>query len=82
VCQEIDMTMTDCVPVALLAALATLAGGLGSMSASASDARPMADERCVAKCDDESDRCMATADSEQKAKACDDKYSECLKTCR
>jgi len=73
------MTMTDCVRVALLAALV---GGLGSMSASASDARPMADERCVAKCDDESDRCMATADTEQKAQACDDQYSECLKTCR
>ena len=46
------------------------------------DARPMADERCIEKCDTESDRCMQSAEGDSgKIQACDDKYSECLKAC-
>ena len=41
-----------------------------------------ADEQCVARCDQESDRCMAKADTEEKAQKCDDEYSKCLEKCR
>lgn len=51
--------------------------------AQAADARPRADEDCVMQCDRESDECMARAgQDEEKAKACDDRYTECLKKCR
>jgi len=55
----------------------------GRAPAQAADARPNADEECVMQCDRESDDCMARAgDDEEKAKACDDRYTECLKKCR
>lgn len=42
-----------------------------------------ADERCVEQCDAESDRCMQeTEGDEQKQQACDDAYSDCLKSCK
>ena len=51
--------------------------------ANAAEARPQADEECVMQCDRASDECMARAgNDEEKAKACDDRYTECLKTCR
>ena len=44
--------------------------------------RPMADEKCIDKCDVQSDKCMQDAEGDSgKVKACDDKYSECLKSC-
>jgi len=47
------------------------------------EARPNADEDCVLQCDKESDKCMEEAGSdENKAKACDDRYSECLSKCK
>ena len=46
------------------------------------DARPMADEKCIERCDTESDRCMQDAERDAgKLQACDDKYSECLQAC-
>lgn len=63
----------------LLGSLALIAATPGL----AAEARPTADEECVMHCDVESDKCMSEAGSdEDKAKACDDKYSECLKKCR
>jgi hypothetical protein len=45
-------------------------------------ARPLADEKCIEKCDSESDKCMQSAEGDSgKLQACDDKYSECLKAC-
>ena len=45
-------------------------------------ARPMADEKCIEKCDTQSDKCMQDAEGDSgKIKDCDDKYSECLKSC-
>jgi len=50
--------------------------------ASAEDAKPQSDEKCVARCDTESDKCMADSQGDpDKMKVCDDKYSECLKAC-
>lgn len=73
------MTLIDACRGGLLTLLlAAVAGG----AAMADDARPLADERCVAQCDEESDRCMSKADSDAKAQKCDDDYSECLEKCR
>ena len=45
-------------------------------------AQPMADEKCIERCDTESDQCMQAAEGDSgKLQACDDKYSECLKAC-
>lgn len=47
-----------------------------------SDARPMADEKCIEQCDIQSDRCMQDSDGDSgKLQVCDDKYSECLQAC-
>ena len=66
--------------------LAVLAAALGTslpMALTASEARPTADEQCVAQCDTRTDRCMAEAGGdENKQQACDDAYTECLKQCR
>jgi hypothetical protein len=45
-------------------------------------ARPLADEKCIEKCDAESDKCMQDAEGDSgKMQVCDDKYSECLTAC-
>jgi hypothetical protein len=47
-----------------------------------SDARPFADEVCLERCDTESDQCMQDSEGDpRKTQACDDEYSECLKSC-
>jgi hypothetical protein len=47
-----------------------------------SDARPLADEKCIEACDVESDECMQAAEGDSgKIQVCDDKYSECLQKC-
>lgn len=44
--------------------------------------RPLANEKCIEKCDTESDKCMQDAGGDSgKVQVCDDKYSECLKSC-
>ena len=46
------------------------------------DARTYADEKCIEKCDAESDKCMQDAEGDSgKVQACDEKYSECLQAC-
>jgi hypothetical protein len=65
--------------IVLVAVMLAAAGVKAVGSARAADARPSADEECVMQCDE----CMARAgDDEDKAKACDDQYAECLKKCR
>jgi hypothetical protein len=47
-----------------------------------SDARPMADEKCIEQCDVKSDECMQSSEGDSgKLQVCDDKYSECLQAC-
>ncbi len=47
-----------------------------------SDARPLADEKCIEQCDSESDQCMQAAEGDSgKLQVCDEKYSECLQAC-
>ena len=48
----------------------------------ADDAKPQTDEKCVERCDTESDKCMADSEGESdKVQVCDDRYSECLAAC-
>lgn len=50
--------------------------------ARAEDARPQTDEKCIERCDIESDKCMNASEGDpDKMQACDDKYSECLEAC-
>lgn len=50
--------------------------------AQAEDARPQTEEKCVERCDVESDKCMANSGGDpDKMQACDDKYSDCLQAC-
>lgn len=45
-------------------------------------ARPFADEKCIERCDEKSDQCMANSNGDpDKVQACDDQYSECLAEC-
>jgi hypothetical protein len=62
--------------------LAVIMAAACAFPAAADDARPMSNEQCVARCDEESDRCMASADTEAKAQKCDDEYAKCLEKCR
>ncbi len=61
---------------------ALVAALLVAGAASAEDARPQTEEKCVERCDIESDKCMSASEGvPDKTQACDDKYSECLKAC-
>lgn len=67
----------------LMAAVSLATFAMAAPSTQGEEARPNADEDCVMQCDKESDKCMDEADTdENKAKACDDRYTECLSRCR
>lgn len=56
---------------------------LAASVAAGGDAQPTSDERCVAQCDDKSDKCMQeTNGDEKKQRECDDQYEQCLARCR
>ena len=79
------MSKTRWFAIALLASITAapaLADDIRPEARVLSDARPMADEKCVEKCDTESDKCMQDAGGDTgKIQVCDDKYSECLQAC-
>lgn len=79
------MRKNRCLPLALLGALVAVpsfADDIRPEARTLSDARTYADEKCVEKCDIESDKCMQEAEGDAgKVQACDDKYSECLQSC-
>jgi len=61
---------------------ALITGLVMSGPAGAADARPQTEEKCVERCDLESDKCMADSEGDpDKMQACDDKYAECLQAC-
>ena len=61
---------------------AVVAALLVAATASAEDARPQTDEKCVERCDVESDKCMNASEGDpDKMQVCDDKYTDCLKAC-
>lgn len=62
----------------LAVALGLVLGG----PAVAGDDRAGGDDKCVARCDEESDKCMVAAGKDKQAKAsCDEKYTDCLQKC-
>lgn len=66
----------------VFAAAPALADDIRPEARTHADARPMADEKCIEKCDTESDKCMQDAGGDSgKIQVCDDKYSECLQAC-
>jgi hypothetical protein len=61
---------------------ALIAGLVIASPALAEDAKPQTEEKCIERCDTESDKCMADSEGEKKkVEACDDTYSECLEAC-
>ena len=64
-------------------ALAVVGAVLVAVTAAVADgARPQADDKCVAQCDEQSDKCMLDASKDsQKQRACDSAYDECLRKC-
>lgn len=66
----------------LLAAVPAFTDDLRPEARALSEARPLADEKCIEQCDIESDKCMQQAEADPgKIQVCDDKYSECLQRC-
>ncbi len=46
------------------------------------DGRALSDDKCVAQCDQESDKCMLSAGKDSgKQKECDATYDACLRKC-
>lgn len=65
-----------------------VAGGLIALGLAAgsftyaADVTPMADDACVARCDEDADKCMEEAGGdESREKACDERYDKCLDKC-
>jgi hypothetical protein len=74
------MTVRKLSVAAGLVAAAVL--GLWGGAAIAADGKTLADDQCVAQCDEQSDKCMADAGGDaSKEKACDAQYDECLRKC-
>jgi hypothetical protein len=69
-------------PRLLATALAMTGAALADDVRPEADARPFADEKCIERCDVESDRCMADSEGDpDKMQSCDEKYSACLQAC-
>ncbi len=80
-----NMLKSGCLALALLGPLAAspaLADDIRPEARTLAGARTLADEKCIEKCDIESDKCMQDAEADSgKVQLCDDKYSECLQAC-
>jgi hypothetical protein len=79
------MRKNHCLAIALLGSLVAapvFADDIRPEARALTGARTMADEKCIEKCDIESDKCMQDAEADSgKIQVCDEKYSECLQTC-
>jgi hypothetical protein len=52
------------------------------LAAHGAEARPTADDKCVAQCDEEADKCsQQSGQDSSKNKRCDTAYDECLRKC-
>ncbi len=68
--------------VALAASGAALAGDGVPIMSVAGGGRTLADDKCVAQCDKESDACMlASGKDSAKQRDCDSTYDACLRKC-
>lgn len=65
-----------------LAAVVVMLGLAAGAATQAADVTPMADDACVARCDEDADKCMSDAGGDEaKEKACDERYDKCLDKC-
>ena len=65
-----------------VAAVAASGAVLGADGRAPGDGRSLSDDKCVAQCDQESDKCMISAGKDgAKQKACDATYDACLRSC-
>ncbi|HXQ64219.1 MAG TPA: hypothetical protein VN787_05150 [Steroidobacteraceae bacterium] len=65
-------------PLGLLV-LALMSGSMGTL---AGEVRTLSDDKCVAQCDEQSDKCMIDAAKDaSKQRQCDATYDECLRKC-
>jgi hypothetical protein len=63
-------------------AAAAIGASLVCTLALATDGRTLADDKCVSQCDEQSDKCMQSAGTDQsKQRQCDQTYEECLRKC-
>jgi hypothetical protein len=65
-----------------IAAVAAAGAVLGADGRAPVDERALGDDKCVAQCDQESDKCMISAGKDaSKQKSCDATYDACLRSC-
>lgn len=75
------MTLSSRVRPGSLVLVAALAFGAPT-AALAGDAKPNTDDKCMAQCDSDADKCMQIAGKDaSKARACDTTYDECQRKC-
>jgi hypothetical protein len=70
--------------VLLMVAAVAVSGGVAASDgrAAGGDVRALADDKCVAQCDEDSDKCMISAGQDvHKQKECDITYEACLRKC-
>ena len=70
--------------VLLMAAAVALSGAVAASDgrAAGGDIRTLTDDKCVAQCDEDSDKCMISAGQDtHKQKDCDITYEACLRKC-
>lgn len=65
-----------------MAAVAASGAVLGADGRAPGDGRALSDDKCVAQCDQESDKCMISAGKDAaKQRECDATYDACLRKC-
>lgn len=75
------MTLGSLVRPGSVVLLAALAFGAPA-TALAGDAKTYTDDKCLAQCDADADKCMRDAGKDaSKARACDATYDECQRKC-
>jgi hypothetical protein len=68
----------------LVVAAVAVSGGVAASDgrAAGGDVRTLTDDKCVAQCDEDSDKCMiASGQDTHKQKECDITYEACLRKC-
>jgi len=66
----------------LVAAVAVSGAVLAGDGKPPGDGRALSDDKCVAQCDEASDKCMVSAGHDtSKQKECDATYDSCLRKC-
>jgi len=68
--------------ILLMGAVAVSGAGLAADGRTPADGKALSDDKCVAQCDQDSDKCMLAAGKDpSKQKECDSTYDACLRKC-